>query len=503
MTLGIDVGTTAIKAVLLDESAQVIAEAQSQHDLLSSHPGWAEEAPEDWWRGVRTAVQSVLHERRPKAVGVSGMVPALVLLDVSGRPVRPSIQQNDARATEDIRWFRGCLSDDELFSQTGATWNSQVLPPKIRWVQRHEPGVWSNTRRICGSYEYVTSRLTGAEYAEANWALESAMWDVRRRQWIPGLLDLLQIRAEMLGPVRRSEEIVGTIGGDSSRETGIPAGTPVIAGSGDHVAAALTAGLQHSGDAVLELGGAGNILYAVQTFSPVRELFIDYHSLPGFYLLNGCMAASGSLVKWYRETFAAGRRYADLDREAESVPAGSEGLVLLPYFLGEKTPLHDPEARGTIVGLTLSHSAAHVYRAILEGVAYAFRHHVDVLRAAGHPVKRCFVMDGGARSPLWRQIMASVLGQEVYHLEGGHAGSVYGVAFVAGVAAGLWQWEDLRIRVAGVTEPDRDAARTYEDAYGVYRETYRRLKDLYPRLAARRQSLSGPEAGRPSPDPYP
>jgi xylulokinase len=491
MILGIDIGTTAVKAVLLDERARTVAEAEAQHDLHTPRPGWAEEVPEDWWRGASAAVRRVLHGRQPKAVGVSGMVPALVVLDASGRPLRLAIQQNDARAVDEIRWFRQHFPEDELFLRTGATWNAQVLPPKIRWLQQQEPGVWANARRLCGSYEYVAWRFTGAEYAEANWALESGMWDARRRGWIPELLALLELEPQLLKPVRRPHEVVGAVTRDAHEATGILAGTPVVAGSADHIATALAAGLRRRGDAVLEFGGAGNFLYALADFAPLRELFIDYHDLPDLFVLNGCMATSGSLVKWFRDRFTSGKSYAELDREAEAVPPGSEGLVLLPYFMGEKTPLNDPDARGTIIGLTLAHTAPHLYRAILEGVAYAFRHHGDVLRGGGHSVTRYYVMGGGARSPLWRRITASVLGQEVSYLAAGHAGSAYGAAFIAGVAAGLWSWEDLEVRIAGVTEPVEQAGGVYDEAYHVYRETYRRLKDLYPRLRTQEQRPPG------------
>lgn len=490
LTLGVDIGTTACKAVLLDERARIVAEAEHFHDLVSLHPAWAEEDPEDWWRGTVVTAGQVLAGRDPsevRAVGISGMVPALVLLDGDGNPIRRSIQQNDARAVDEIRSFRERLPEDELFRRTGATWNQQVIPPKLQWIKRHEPEAWRRMRRICGSYEYLTYRLAGAVYTEANWALESGMWDALEEAWFAPATTLVDLYPGALAPVRRAHEIVGEVAGGAALETGLRARTPVVAGSADHIAAALAAGLAAGGEAVLKFGGAGDFLYAVDGFRPLRELFIDYHDLPGLFVINGCMATSGSLVKWFRDRFDPGASYADLDLAASRIPPGSDGLVLLPYFLGEKTPLHDPEARGTVLGLTLSHTPAHLYRAILEGVAFAFRHHVEVLEAAGHRVSRFYVMDGGARSALWRQITASVLGREVCHLEGGHAGSAYGVAFVAGVAAGLWPWERIKdqVAIAGVTGPDRDAAAAYEDIYGIYRETYRRLKDLYPRLARR------------------
>jgi xylulokinase len=311
------------------------------------------------------------------------------------------------------------------------------------------------------------------------------------------VLDLVDLPSGALPPVRRAHDLVGEINPDPAEEIGLRAGTPVVAGSADHIAAALAAGLSAEGEAVLKLGGAGDFLYAVGTFQPLPELFIDYHDLPGLFVLNGCMATSGSLVKWFKDRFQADASYADLDSAASDIPPGSEGLVLLPYFLGEKTPLHDPEARGTLLGLTLSHTPAHIYRAILEGVAFAFRHHVDVLEAAGHPVRRFSVVDGGARSRLWRQILASVLGTEVRYPEGGHSSSAYGVAFVAGVAAGLWPWSRCldSVRIAEVTSPDATAARLYADAYSVFRETYRRLKDLYPRL--RHEKRAGWRAAAP------
>ncbi|MDR7422510.1 MAG: FGGY family carbohydrate kinase [Armatimonadota bacterium] len=507
--LGIDIGTTACKAVLLRDDGQLLAQAEWFHDLISPHVGWAEEDPEDWWRGVVATVRQVLRERDAsgvRALGVSGMVPTLLLLDAAGAPIRRSIQQNDARAVDEIRFFKEQFSEDELFRCTGATWNQQVIPPKLLWLRRNEPESWRRMSRLCGSYEYLTGRLTGAPaYAEANWALESGMWNVLEEAWLKPVLALLDLPPEALASVRRPHEIVGEVTRPVADETGLHTSTRVIAGSADHIAAALAAGLTTEGEAVLKLGGAGDFLYAIVGFRPLRELFIDYHDLPGLFIINGCMATSGSAVKWFRDSFRPGVSYAELDQAAARVPPGSNGLVLLPYFLGEKTPLHDPQARGTVLGLTLSHTPAHLYRAILESVAFAFRHHVEVLETAGHRISRFFIVDGGARSGLWREITASILGREVYHLAGGHTGSAYGVASVAGVAAGLWSWQDIkaRVKIAGVTEPDREAAAVYADLYAVYRETYRRLKDLYPRLKTVvpgqknvAQGLMGSHAGR-------
>jgi len=487
MILGFDVGSTGVKAVLLGAGGEVLFQAEEPHELSTPRPGWAEEDPSAWWRGVlRLAAQSAAacSGARIRAIGVSAMTPALLLLDSSGALVRPSIQQNDARAVEQIAGCRRRYGDDELFARSGGVWNQQVLPPKLLWIREHEPHVWRRAARISGACEYITHRLTGAVYAEANWTLESGMWDAPRGRWNQDLLDRLDLSALPLPPVKHPHDVAGETIDPEAEAAGLPRGVPVIAGSADHIAAALAAGLRRPGDAVLKFGGAGDVLYVIDEFAPVRELFIDYHDIPGLYVLNGCMASSGSVAAWFRQQFRSAQSFAELDREAEAVPPGSDGLIVLPYFLGEKTPLHDPSARGTVIGLTLSHTPAHLYRAILEGVAYAFRHHLDVIESAGHRVERVYMTDGGARSPLWRSITASVLKRDVSLFEGGHAGSAYGTAVLAGVAGGMWDWSNFPVpRVSTVVAPDRAAAAVYQGLYEVYRESYRRYKDLYPRLA--------------------
>ncbi len=485
MVLGVDVGTTAVKVLLLGEEARLLRAAERPHSLFSPHPGFAEEDPESWWRGAVEGIREVLagvDAKAIRALGVSGMVPAVVLHDSEGKPLGPAPLQNDARAVHEIRELKERFGDEWLFARTGAIWNQQVVAPKLLWFRRHRPEVWEKVRWVSGSYEHVTFRLTGARYQEANWALESGLWDPKEGGWLEEVLEAIGTPRGLFGPVREPLAVVGEVTEEATQATGLPRGLPVIAGSADHIAAALAAGLLAPGEAVIKLGGAGDFLYAVDRFAPVPELFIDFHDVPGLFVINGCMATTGSLLRWFREGFRKQASFALLDREAEEVPAGSEGLIALPYFLGEKTPIHDPEARGTLVGLTLSHTPAHVWRALLEGVAYAYRHHVEVLEARGHRVERFLVMDGGAKSPLWRRILASVLETPVAHLVGGERGSAYGVAFLAGVAVGLWGFAHLKREVAGITEPEADWIPVYRRLYPLYREVYRRLKDLYPRL---------------------
>jgi xylulokinase len=490
--IGVDVGTTGVKAVAVTRGGAVISEAEAEHHLSSPFPGWAEENPEDWWQNVLKTVGQVIRGvgRGARAIGVSGMVPALVLLDGRGEILRPSIQQNDARTAEELAWLRAALDEEAFFQETGQTINQQIVPPKLLWLRRHEPEIYRQIRWILGSYDFITHRLSGILSVEQNWALEAGFLRAEDRQWYLPMFQASGITPEYVPPVRQPHEIVGGSLADIEEATGLPRGTPVVAGSADHIAAALAAGLTRPGDLVLKFGGAGDALYCVDRFTPDRRLFLDYHDIPGLYVLNGCMAASGSLIKWFRDQFAKelsglNDAYERLDREAADVPPGSGGLVVLPYFLGEKTPLFDPLARGVIAGLTLSHTRAHVFRAFLEAVVYGFAHHVEILKELGYPVGRVLVMDKGAQSPLWRQITSDVLGLPVYHLAGGHTGSAYGVAYVAGVAAGFWDWRHIEqiVSVRAVHEPDEAAHSTYRDLYRVYRELYPHLREDLHRLS--------------------
>jgi xylulokinase len=343
---------------------------------------------------------------------------------------------------------------------------------------------------LCGSYDYITGRLTGGRSLEANWAAESGLYDIRERAWIREYLGQAGIEPGLLPAVRVPTEIVGQVNGAAAEATGLRAGTPVIAGSADHVAAALAAGLTAPGDVLLKFGGAGDILAVVERDEPDEHFYFDYHDVPGLALINGCMASSGSLLRWFARELAGETPLEDLDREAARIPAGAGGIVALPYALGEKTPIFDPEARAVFAGVMLHHTRAHMYRAVLEAVCYGFAHHLDLLRSAGRPIQRVLAADGGSRSALWMQIAADVLGEPV-QVVSGDAASATGVAFVAGMSVGVFaDWNDVqRFAVNGSQYlPEPLAVERYRDGYGVYRELYERLRTLFPLM----RSLDAP-----------
>ncbi|MET1028186.1 MAG: FGGY family carbohydrate kinase [Dongiaceae bacterium] len=499
--LGLDIGTTSTIGILIDTDGHSLATATRPSDLVSLHANWAEEDPAQWWSNCQAIIADLLRQTKLsgadiKAVGVTGMVPALVLLGRDGRVLRRSMQQNDARAISEIEAMQRRFDPSDFFRMTGGSINQQSVAPKLRWLQQHEPRLFGKIATAFGSYDYITHCLTGARSIEHNWALESGLMDFQTGKFAPALVDAAGIDPDLLPPIRASHEIVGAVTAEAAAATGLKAGTPVVAGCADHVASAYVAGAARDGDLVLKFGGAGDIL--LSTTKPVTDprLFIDYHVMPGHYFSNGCMATSGSLLNWIVRQFAGGEidqaKQADLsihawlDRLAGDVPAGAEGIVMLPYFLGEKTPLHDPHARGTIIGLGLHHTTAHVWRAALEGVVLGFRHHVEIFGEIGLEVKRVFAADGGAASDLWLQIAADAINRPVQRIAH-HPGSCLGAAVLAGYGAGLIRdLAQVSAYVAGgrVFEPDSKRAAVYDRAYANFRETYERLKSLYPRLVA-------------------
>lgn len=487
--LGIDIGTTATKGILCDLEGRIVAEAEAAATLCSPRPGWAEEDAEQWWTNTGTVTRACLSQAgiepgQVAAVGVSGMVPTIVLLDANDQVLRPSIQQNDARAHGEIADFKAQVDEADVLHRTGSVITQQSIGPKLLWLRRHEPEVMARAVRVLGSYDFIVHRLTGEFSLERNWALESGLYDLYQKDWDDEMLALATIDRTWLPPVQEPSFVVGGVSDAAAQHTGLRAGTPVVAGSADHIASAFSAGLREEGDLLVKLGGAGDILYSLDRLLVDPRLFLDYHVIPGKYLINGCMASSGSIIKWFRNELAPGREYAELDTEAAAITAGSDGLILLPYFIGEKTPIHDPLARGVLFGLTLRHTRAHLYRAVLEGISYGFYHHLEVLRERGLGFRKVRVTNGGARSQLWRQITADVLGltlEQIAH----HPGSSLGGAFVAGMGVGAFgDWGEIEryITVAGVTRPDQANHERYQKLFGLYRELYESLKDKFPRL---------------------
>jgi xylulokinase len=487
--IGIDIGTTSTIGILIDLPDRIVAIASSPVELVSLHPGWAEEDPEQWWRNTCAIVRELLAVEPALAnslagIGVAGMVPAVVLLDGQGKLLRRSIQQSDGRCGAEVEELALEVDGGTFLRRTGNGINQQIVAAKLRWIRRHEPEIFARIGTVFGSYDFINWKLTGRRAIEHNWALEAGFVDLADGQVAPDLAGLAGIGPSALPPLLASHAVLGHVSAEAAAESGLPQGLPVVAGAADHVASSYAAGVVAAGDVLLKFGGAGDILIAVDNARPDARLFLDRHVIPGRFMPNGCMAATGAMLNWIVGGFAAGEvagradPHAHLDRLADAIPAGSEGVFLLPYFLGEKSPIHDPLARGTISGLSLNHGVGHLWRAALEGAGYAFRHHIEVFRELGYPVRRLLASDGGARSAVWMQIVADIIGMPVQMLEG-HPGSCLGAAWVAAIGTGAstdWAGASALVRRGLTVQPDPAHAATYDLGY-------RRFRDLYHRLA--------------------
>lgn len=470
LTIGVDVGTTATKAVVLDVDAGVVAQTSRPSRLSSPRPGWAEASTEEWMANVRDTLAElvaspVVDRARVTALSVTGMVPAVVPLDARGRPLRPAILQNDARATREVGDTAEQLKDHDVVLRTGSAVTQQSVGPTATWLATHEPDVWARTTSVVGSYDLVLAALGAEVHVERNWALESGLYTVAGDPFAPAVE--VAGMAQRLVPVRTAGEVVGALSPGMARETGLPAGVPLVVGGADHVLSAFTAGLSREGDWLIKLGGAGDILAVAA--EPVMDprFYLDEHPVPGLWLPNGCMATSGSLIRWV-QGIVGDSDLARLDDEAAGRPAAE--VLCLPYFLGEKSPLNDPHLRGVFAGMHLGHDRADLYRSVLEGIAFGFRHNAEALRDAGVPLERATVTNGGSTSRFWRAVHASVLGSELRSVRG-HTGASLGAAVLAGIGTGVLSWADAGrfVETGEVIAPDASLVDRYEEAYGLWR----------------------------------
>jgi xylulokinase len=490
--LGFDIGTTSTIGILLRLPDRVLALASRPVELSSPHPGWAEENPLQWWDNVCAISRELLQRggieaSEIEAVGVTGMTPAVVLLDANGQLLRASIQQSDGRCGAEVAQLRRECDEAAFLAQAGNGINQQLVAAKLRWIARHEPRVFERIDTVFGSYDYINWRLTGERAIEQNWALEAGFVDVNRGVLDDALIALAGVRRSAVPRKLASHALLGSVSALAAQATGLRAGTPVVGGAADLIASALGAGVVRAGDVLIKFGGSVDILTATSRVRPDPRLYLDYHLVPGLFMPNGCMSTGGSVLNWFVRTLAGGESGAAearglslhqwLDTLAAQRPAGCDGLTVLPYFLGEKTPLHDPQARGVFEGLTLSHDIGYLWRALLESYAYAIVHHVEVLNDMGHLTERFIVSDGGSASDVWMQIVADALQRPLQRLSG-HPGSCLGAAWTAAIGAGLeTDWSGVRRFVghASRVHPDPTRAGVYLNGYRHFRELYRRL----------------------------
>jgi xylulokinase len=491
--LGIDTSTTGSKALIIAENGEVLAVASSPHTLQTPRPLWSEQDPGEWWQAVSASIRSALEKagiggERIGAVGLTGQMHGLVLLDEMGDVLRPAILWNDQRTQNQCDEIHERIGKEKFIQITGNVALTGFTAPKILWVKENEPQVFAKVKHVLLPKDYIRYRLTG------NYAMDKAdgagtvLFDLKLRDWSNEVLDALGIDASWMPKTFEGPQFTGYISEDAASLTGLKVGTPVAAGGGDQAAQAVGVGAVEPGIVGLTVGTSGVVFATTPSalIEPQGRLHAFCHAVPGLWHFMGVMLSAAGSLQWYRDTLAPHTSFDDLLLEAEAVPAGSEGLQFLPYLSGERTPYPDPLARGAFIGLTLRHSRAHMTRAVLEGVSFGLKDSFTLIQNAGlGEIRQVRASGGGTKGALWRQIMASVLDVELVTVNTTE-GAAYGAALLAGVGAGAWADVPSAckacVKITGSTQPESSQEDAYRRAYPLYRELYPALKSNFYKM---------------------
>ena len=485
LLLGLDLSTTSAKALLMDARGQVLDSASSPLELSTPRPLWSEQDPYAWWKAMVSSIHQVLTKTGLSpaaiaAIGLTGQMHGLVLLDERGEVLRPAILWNDQRTVAQCTEIRARLGKERLIQISGNDALTGFTAPKVLWVQQNEPEIYSRVRHILLPKDYIRFRLSGEYALDKADSSGTILFDLHKRDWSPEILSALDIPSEWLPPTFEGTAVTGYLTGHAAEESGLREGTPVMAGGGDQSAQAVGVGAVQTGIIALTLGTSGVVFAATERALIEAEgrLHAFCHAAPGMWHLMGVMLSAAGSLQWHRDTLTPGVSFDELTREAADAPAGCEGLFFLPYLSGERTPHADPLARAAWVGLTLRHTRPHLTRAVLEGVAFGLKDSFTLIKQAGlGEIRQVRVSGGGSKSPLWRQILADVLNIELATVNTSE-GAAYGAALLAGVGAGVWENVlascNATIRVTGCTPPSSDA--------NVYQMLYPRYRKLYPAL---------------------
>ncbi len=505
--LGIDLGTTAVKALLINEAGETLASATVEYPLSTPQPLWSEQDPADWWRGSVEAIRQVLGRAgipgaAVRGIGLSGQMHGLTMLDQQGSVLRPAILWNDQRTAAQCEAMIARVGGPARMRALATNLpNPSYTAPKLLWVREHEPHIYAHIAHVLLPKDFIRYKLSGEFATDVGDATGTGLLDVPRRAWSDELLAILEIPRAWLPLCAESHVVTACINQAAAQETGLAAGTPIVGGSGDQPAAAVGLGSVREGIVNVTLGTSGVVFASVGRYPHIGDTAIELfcHAVPETWFFMGVMLSAGGSLRWQRDVIASGHpdialvkpqgdAYDALLNSAATVPIGAEGLVFLPYLTGERTPHRDPLARGAFVGLTLRHSQAHLARAVVEGISFGLRDSIELMRALGLRVHEVRAAGGGARSAVWRQMLADIFEADIA-LVNSTEGGAFGVALLAGVGAGLWK--DAReacnavIRVTSRTTPSQDPAvrARYAEAYARYREAYPALSALFHRLS--------------------
>ena len=508
--IGIDVGTTGAKTILVDETGQLHASALAEYPLYTPQPKWAEQNPEDWWGATVKSIQRVLAESQVspkdvKGLGLSGQMHGLVLMDNRHRVLRPAILWCDVRTTEQCHYITETVGADLLVQRTCNPALEGFTAPKIIWVRDNEPEVLEKTTTMLLPKDYVRFRLTGEIAAEVSDAAGTLLFDVQQRRWSEEVVHTLGIDPSLLPPVYESVDICGKITAEVAELTGLPAGTPVVGGGADNACSAVGNGIVSTGRVSASIGTSGAIVAHTDEpkVDPNLQAHSFCHSAPHKWYLMGVVLSAGGAFRWFRDNLGDSEvetaktegvdSYQVLTQRAAEAPVGSEGLIFLPYLTGERTPHADANAKANFFGITLRHGKPHLIRSVMEGIAYALRDSLEIIRGLGTSIQRIYATGGGARSALWRQIQADVYNTELVTINIAE-GPAFGAAILAGVGTGVYDSvesaADELIKITSATQPIPENVSIYEEYYQIYRALYPALKPQFDQVTT---AVSGGE----------
>ncbi|MBQ4289700.1 MAG: xylulokinase [Clostridia bacterium] len=486
ITIGIDLGTSSMKLLAVRENGQICASSRQGYALSFPRTGWAEQNPEDWWEACRKGLSElcrILPRKEIAGIAVGGQMHGLVALDESDRVIRPAILWNDGRTTKEVDYLNDKVGEEILSERTGNIAFAGFTAPKLLWMREHEPERFAKIRKILLPKDYLNHCLCGGYSTDYSDASGTLLLDVRSKCWSEEMMDLCGIVREQLPVLHESWESVGTVRDETADELGLPRGIPVFAGAGDNAAAAVGTGTVTDGACNLSLGTSGTLFVASDRFrvDPNNALHSFAHA-DGRYHLMGCMLSAASCNAWLGDTILGEHDPEVLQREIRSERLGRNTVWFLPYLMGERSPVNDASARGAFVGLSMDTSRADLVQAVLEGVSFGLREILDVGRGLGLEIGSATLCGGGAKSALWRTILASVLNLRL-ELPEIEEGPGYGAAMLAMVGCGAYPsvcaCAEALVRTKGVTEPDPELAARYAERYQTYRKLYPATKELF------------------------
>lgn len=485
--IGLDLGTSALKLLLMDEKGVIHNIISEEYSISFPKPGWSEQNPVDWWQAAVDGIKKLIKDvNKDKIQGISfgGQMHGLVMLDEDDQVIRPAILWNDGRTVEECDYLNQKIGKETLSEYTANIAFAGFTAPKILWVKKHEPENFQKICKIMLPKDYLAYRLSGVFCTDVSDASGMLLFDVKHKCWSQEMLDLCGIRREQVADIYESFDTVGTIKHQVAAELGLPASVKIIAGAGDNAAAAIGTGTVGDGKCNISLGTSGTI------FISSRQFGVDDHNAlhsfahaDGYFHLMGCMLSAASCNKWWMEDIIDTKEYTKEQEKIERL--GENHVFFLPYLMGERSPHNDPNARGTFIGMSMDTTRADMTLAVLEGVAFAMRDSLEIARSLGINIKRTTICGGGAKSPLWRKIIANVLNLKVDIIDS-EEGPGYGGAILAAVGCGEYQSveeaSDKLVKVIDTISPEKELAAMYEKKYQVFKTIYPSLKSIYPLL---------------------